>query len=1433
MARRQDQIPEPSQRQAKPKSTSKARSASRKQTRARARSPREPGKTALVVMGMHRSGTSALARVLGLLGADLPRNLLPPQPDNPEGFWEPLELVRLHDEMLRAAGSSWDDTGLIPAFWEDSQFIRPYQKRIVETLKKDYGDSTLFVVKDPRIARFVPVITGALREAKAEPKFVIAIRNPLEVAASLKERNHFHFAKSLLLWLDHTLRAERSTREFARTFILYDDFLRDWRGTLLTAAADLKLTFPAWSSQIDVRVESFVSWALRHHTYTLEDVLVREDIAEWVKVSFEAVRLLAQGKPGEHLRQLDRVYGEFATAQTAFGPLLAQEQLSVQHLAKERDSARSEAAERQKEAKRLTKALDGARSEAAERQREAERLSKELNERVGEAKALRQRVTSLEARLAGVYASRSWRITGPLRAVSRGLRWLLRNTRRALMLVWWLSTGQFRRAAKASLPYYQRFVPVRVKAMIPDSVRHAVKGRIVSRAARVEATNNSSVNGEGSPPLFAPKCSPPPALAGVRTAPSTPRRRPMVSIIVLNRNGAALLDAMLRSFLATNTYPHYEFIIVDHASTDGSLKLLNRWGELLPIRVIACDRNYSFSYSNNRAVEVAAGELLLLLNNDIVFTQDVLDRMVAALETENVGAVGLKQYLGHPGRIGPHSIHHIGIRFGWQVEGRFLQPRNQSETALDHVCASSLASFPAVTAAILLCRKHDYLAVGGLDEGYVYGYEDVDFCCKLRLWLKYEVVSLNNIHAFHNESSTREREPSEESRKQRLGNRERLRSRFGYQLRREFVQRLLDDDGSFTGRRPKVGFAVTTIDMAHGAGDLYTAFGLGEALHNLYGWEVCYLPKQRWYDASGLDVYISMRDDVDINQLVSTEPHLITVAWLRNWLDRWSEHPWTELFDVHLCSSQYGVEYMWETRRLRCHLFPLAVDLNLFNNGPVQLKYETDYVYTGNNWEAPIPREIEHFDPGALSYKFTVYGKNWDRHRSFASCHGGFLDHTELPKVYNSAKITIDDSVSHATKLWGSLNSRVFEALAAGSLVLTNNAIGAAELFDSKLPVWHDASELSHLLHNYLDNPRERIALVESLRQRVVQHHSYHLRAQTLRQILADATESSRIAIKCPVPRESEAEAWGDYHFARSLGHALVRIGYRVRIDLMPQWYCAQTMADDVVIVLRGLTAYKTSPDQINLCWIISHPEKITDAELENYDHVFVASTSYAERLRACLKVPVSILLQCSDPDVFHPPVNTGAIVPEDLLFVGSSRKQRRKIVQDCIDQKLPLVVHGRDWENLIPAEMAKSTHIPNAELHRYYGRAKIILNDHWPDMARHGFISNRIFDVALAGGFVISDQFVGSEIFEGSVVTYKEAPDLARVCRRWLEDDAGRRDMAGRLRRLVLNAHTFAHRVEMIDDVIQACHAARTAFEVRRQTPCDSLKKSTGGPNQ
>src|SRR5580658_5857134 len=82
---------------------------------------------ALLVLGMHRSGTSALTRVFSLLGADLPNNMLDANPTNEAGHWESLDLMVGHDELLASAGSRWDDWRAFNPDWDQSGVAEDYR----------------------------------------------------------------------------------------------------------------------------------------------------------------------------------------------------------------------------------------------------------------------------------------------------------------------------------------------------------------------------------------------------------------------------------------------------------------------------------------------------------------------------------------------------------------------------------------------------------------------------------------------------------------------------------------------------------------------------------------------------------------------------------------------------------------------------------------------------------------------------------------------------------------------------------------------------------------------------------------------------------------------------------------------------------------------------------------------------------------------------------------------------------------------------------------------------------------------------------------------------------------------------------------------------------------------------------------------------------
>src|SRR4051812_25388227 len=111
---------------------------------------------------MHRSGTSAVTRVLGLLGLDLPHALLPPAKDNPLGYWEPQDIVEAHDRFLGDFGSAYDDVVGVRHTALASHGAYELEQRLTEILKREFGESAAFVVKDPRICRLVPVWVSVL-----------------------------------------------------------------------------------------------------------------------------------------------------------------------------------------------------------------------------------------------------------------------------------------------------------------------------------------------------------------------------------------------------------------------------------------------------------------------------------------------------------------------------------------------------------------------------------------------------------------------------------------------------------------------------------------------------------------------------------------------------------------------------------------------------------------------------------------------------------------------------------------------------------------------------------------------------------------------------------------------------------------------------------------------------------------------------------------------------------------------------------------------------------------------------------------------------------------------------------------------------------------------------------------------------------------------
>src|SRR5690606_30890898 len=107
-------------------------------------------------LGMHRSGTSAVTRIFSLLGCDLPANLMGANKTNEAGHWESVPICQLNDRLLESAGSCWHDWQAFNPGWLRSPKAQTFREEALSVLEQEFGNSRLFVLKDPRICRLVP-----------------------------------------------------------------------------------------------------------------------------------------------------------------------------------------------------------------------------------------------------------------------------------------------------------------------------------------------------------------------------------------------------------------------------------------------------------------------------------------------------------------------------------------------------------------------------------------------------------------------------------------------------------------------------------------------------------------------------------------------------------------------------------------------------------------------------------------------------------------------------------------------------------------------------------------------------------------------------------------------------------------------------------------------------------------------------------------------------------------------------------------------------------------------------------------------------------------------------------------------------------------------------------------------------------------------------
>lgn len=236
-----------------------------------------------------------------------------------------------------------------------------------------------------------------------------------------------------------------------------------------------------------------------------------------------------------------------------------------------------------------------------------------------------------------------------------------------------------------------------------------------------------------------------------------PDPAPLVSILVPTRDKVGLVRACVESVTAKTDYPRYEIVILDNGSVEPATLRYFRDVVADPrVRVERYDAPFNYSALNNFGASRARGEVLVLLNNDItVISHDWLREMVSHAIRPDVGAVGAMLY--YP----DDRIQHAGVILGIGGVAGHCYVGNWRGYSGDKHRAQLTQSLSAVTAACLAVRRSVFDAVGGLDEGIVVAFNDIDFCLRVRE-AGYRNVWTPYAELYHHESATRGYEDSPE-----------------------------------------------------------------------------------------------------------------------------------------------------------------------------------------------------------------------------------------------------------------------------------------------------------------------------------------------------------------------------------------------------------------------------------------------------------------------------------------------------------------------------------------------------------------------------------------------------------------------------------------------------------------------------------------------
>ena len=227
----------------------------------------------IIVAGVHRSGTSLLTGVLSLLGAQPPKTMVAAAKFNLKGFWEPLEILRLNETIFDELHTNWEDWRAIDFRSWSVERRAFYKTEIKRLIAEDYPDAQLFVLKEPRLTRLIPLYHEALTEMGVKVVYALSLRAPDEVVGSIRAANPLKSKNgAYLLWLRYVLDFELETRSHTRIFVPFVNLLQNWKSVCQNIAEALGVTLNFDDALAIEKLNAFISSDLVHNKSVVKNI---------------------------------------------------------------------------------------------------------------------------------------------------------------------------------------------------------------------------------------------------------------------------------------------------------------------------------------------------------------------------------------------------------------------------------------------------------------------------------------------------------------------------------------------------------------------------------------------------------------------------------------------------------------------------------------------------------------------------------------------------------------------------------------------------------------------------------------------------------------------------------------------------------------------------------------------------------------------------------------------------------------------------------------------------------------------------------------------------------------------------------------------------------------------------------------------------------